>query len=160
MWWTTQCKRSVCVKNHQPEPGTKGQLREGAKRKYIELVQCRDLKLTFSWGLNQKREYEERTFQGGLYPPPRNPYGLHWTPLDSSGFQCPFCQAKLAGTKPSPLESSPVQSSPVHWTDTGLQATFQSPVPVQWTESPVKVQWSPLESTGFHWNIAYSTYCY
>ena len=70
---------------------------------------------------------------------------LHWTPLDSTGFQCPFCQAKLAGTKPSPLESSPVQSSPVHWTDTGLQATFQSPVPVQWTESPVKVQWSPLD---------------
>jgi len=21
---------------------------------------------------------------GGLYPPPRNPCGLHWTPLDSS----------------------------------------------------------------------------
>ena len=80
---------------------------------------------------------------GGLYPPPRNPYGLHWTPLDSSGFQCPFCQAKLAGTKPSPLESSPVQSSPVHW-----------------TESPVKVQWSPQESTGFHWIIAHSTDCY
>ena len=31
---------------------------------------------------------------------------------------------------------------------TGLQATFQSPVPVQWTESPVKVHWSLVESTG------------
>ena len=86
--------------------------------------------------------------------------GLHWTPLDSSGFQCPICQAKLAGTMPSPLESSPVQSSLVHWTPTGLQTTFQSPVTVQWTESPVKVQWSPVESTGFHWIIACSSYCY
>jgi hypothetical protein len=63
-----------------------------------------------------------------------------WTPVDSSGFQWPSCQAKLAGGMPSP-----VQSSPVHWTETGLQATFQSPVEVQWTESPVRVQWSPLD---------------
>ena len=66
----------------------------------------------------------------GLYPPPRNPYGLQWTPVDSSGFQWPSCQARLAGA----------MSSPVHWTHTGLQATFQSPVPVQW---------SPVESSVF-----------
>ena len=73
------------------------------------------------------------------------PHVIH---MDSTGFQCPIFQAKLAGTLPSPLESSPVWSSLVHWTPTGLQATFQSPVTVQWTESPVKVQWSPLDSTG------------
>ena len=73
----------------------------------------------------------------GLYPPPRNPYGLQWTPLDSSG--------PLA--RPDWLVQCPVQSSPVHWTHTGLQATFQSPVPVQWTLSTVRVQWSPVESS-------------
>jgi hypothetical protein len=45
-------------------------------------------------------------------------------------------------------QSTGVQSSPVHWTETGLQVTFQSPVEVQGTESPVRVQWSPVESTG------------
>ncbi|EDR02204.1 uncharacterized protein LACBIDRAFT_332543 [Laccaria bicolor S238N-H82] len=49
---------------------------------------------------------------------------------------------------PSPLDSSPVQSSPVHWTLTGLQATFLSPVPVQWTMSPVIVHWIPLDCSG------------
>ena len=63
---------------------------------------------------------------------------------------------------PSPTYSiwNPVDSSahfsrpnwlvqcPVHWTPTGLQATFQSPVPVQLTESQVKVHWSLVESTG------------
>jgi hypothetical protein len=67
-----------------------------------------------------------------------------WTPVDSSGLQWPSCQARLAGAMPSPLNSSPVQSSLVHWTPTGLQATFESPVPVQWTKSPVRVQWSPV----------------
>ena len=33
---------------------------------------------------------EERREEGGgggrgLYPPPHNPYGLHWSPLDSTG---------------------------------------------------------------------------
>jgi len=73
----------------------------------------------------------------GLYPPPRNPYGLQWTPVDSSG---PFVRPDW------------LVQCPVHWTLTGLQATFQSPVPVQWTESPVRVHWSPLESTGLDIN--------
>ena len=69
---------------------------------------------------------------GGLYPPPCNPYGLRWTPLDSNG--------PLA--KPDWLVQCPV-----HWTHTGLQATFLSPVPVQWTLSTVRVHWSPVESS-------------
>ena len=84
---------------------------------------------------------------GGLYPPPHNPYGLHWTPLDSSGFQCPICQAKLAGTMPSP-----VWSSLVHWTASHFSESSHSPV--DWESSQ-----SPVESSGVHW-IACSTYCY
>ena len=51
--------------------------------------------------------------------------GLQWTPVDSSGFQCPFCLAKLAGTIPSPVQSSPLDwessqsllaSAGIHWT--------------------------------------------
>jgi hypothetical protein len=36
------------------------------------------------------------------------PHIIH---VDSSGFQWPSCQARLAGAMPSPLDSSPVQSS-------------------------------------------------
>ena len=65
--------------------------------------------------------------------------GLQWTPVNSS-------QARL---RPDWLVQCPVhwiqvQSSPVHWTLTGLQATFQSPVKVQWTESPVMTIPFPL----------------
>jgi len=79
----------------------------------------------------------------GLYPPPHNPGGFQWIPVDSS-------QARL---RPDWLVQCPVQSSPFHWTLTGLQATFQSPVKVQWTESLVRVHWNPVESSGVQWNI-------
>ncbi|EDR03491.1 uncharacterized protein LACBIDRAFT_331524 [Laccaria bicolor S238N-H82] len=61
-----------------------------------------------------------------------------WSPVDSSG----------PVARPDWLTPCPVQSSPVHWTLTGLQATFLSPVPVHWTLSPVIVHWIPLESSG------------
>ena len=76
----------------------------------------------------------------GLYPPPHNPYGLHWTPLDSSGFQCPICQAKLAGTMPSPVWSTglPLDCKPlfrVQSQSSGLRVQSKSS----------GVQWIPLD---------------
>ena len=73
------------------------------------LLACISLKISFLHG------------SWGLYPPPHNLYGLHWTPLDSS--------AHFA--RPNWLVQSPIQWSPVQ-----------------------------SKSTGFHWIIAYSTYCY
>ncbi|KIJ96632.1 hypothetical protein K443DRAFT_27048, partial [Laccaria amethystina LaAM-08-1] len=50
--------------------------------------------------------------------------GLQWIPVALLPGQIGWWNAQSNG----------VQSSPVHWTGTGLQATFQSPVEVQWTE--------------------------
>ena len=66
-----------------------------------------------------------------------------WTPLDSTGLH--WIPVALL---PGQIGWCNVQSSPVHWTHTGLQATFQSPVPVKWNQSTVRVQWSPVESSG------------
>jgi hypothetical protein len=47
--------------------------------------------------------------------------------------------------------------SPVHWTPTGLQATFGSPVPSESSQSPVEssgIQWSPV-SPVHHYSVLY-----
>ena len=87
----------------------------------------------------------------GLYPPPRNPYGLHWTPLDSTGLQwipvhilpgqIGWYKAQSTG-----VQSSPVQSSPLDWHWTASHFSESSPSPVDWESSQ-----SPVESSGLHW---------
>ena len=58
-----------------------------------------------------------------------------WIPVDSSEFQCQFCQAKLPGTMPSPVSLNS------HWTASHFSES--SPRPVDWKSSQ-----SSVESTG------------
>ena len=67
----------------------------------------------------------------GLYPPPCNPYGLHWTPLD------------FDWTLKSGLQS---RGSPVD--QTGLDWALYQPI---WPgRLGTGIHWSPVESSGVH----------
>ena len=77
---------------------------------------------TTEWLRNQRFNWAD---SGGLYLPPRNPYGLHWTPVDSSAQS-----ARPNWMVQCPVHWSPVQSSPLdsHWTASHFSESSHSPV--------------------------------
>ena len=83
----------------------------------------------------------------GLYPPPCNPYGLQWTPVDSSGLH-----GIPVALLPGQIGWCNVQSSPVQSTGLTLDCKplfrVQSQSSGLWVQSESSgVQWSPVESS-------------
>ena len=46
--------------------------------------------------------------------PPQSPYGLQWTPVDSTQNAAKWCRT---GVHSTPVHSSPLQSTPLHYSD-------------------------------------------
>src|SRR6266700_774186 len=85
-----------------------------------------------------------------LFPPPHNPPGLHWTPLDSTGLHwTPPGLSSLPNhilVLPILLDSSPVDSS---WTPVDSSPLGKS--------SGLHPTLSPVDSSGLHWTPLDST---